>query len=202
MPTNLGPIRLTRKTGTEPFVSGDETLDFDLHGFWTWAYSDLVGNTVRGVLAEYVVARALGGGVADCRIEWNPYDLESASGITIEVKSAAYIQSWHQSDYSKISFSVGKKRTWDPVSKVYSDEPKRYADVYVFALLAHKEQETLNPMNMAQWEFYVVPTSKLGQRKRSQSSITLSSLKREFGVPVSFEELSSAVVRAATSQQD
>ena len=28
--------------------------------FWEWAYDDLLTNTTRGVLAEYIVATALG----------------------------------------------------------------------------------------------------------------------------------------------
>ena len=28
--------------------------------FWEWAYDDLLANTTRGVLAEYIVAKALG----------------------------------------------------------------------------------------------------------------------------------------------
>lgn len=29
-------------------------------GFYAWAYGDLLANTTRGVLAEYIVATALG----------------------------------------------------------------------------------------------------------------------------------------------
>ena len=50
---------------------------------------------MRGVVAEYLVAQALGvaGGV---REEWAPYDVDAPGGIRVEVKSAAYIQSWNQ----------------------------------------------------------------------------------------------------------
>ena len=43
--------------------------------------------------------------------------------------------------------------------------PKRVAHVYVFCLLKHKCQETIDPLNVEQWEFYVVPTSKLDRSK-------------------------------------
>lgn len=31
-----------------------------LADFWSWAHSDLMGNTERGILAEYIVACSLG----------------------------------------------------------------------------------------------------------------------------------------------
>ena len=52
-------------------------------------------NTARGTLAEFLVAAALG--LLDTpRLEWDSYDLKTRTGVTIEVKSAAYIQSWKQ----------------------------------------------------------------------------------------------------------
>jgi len=52
-------IESKRLTGTEPIVNGDRKIS-DLLSFWQWAYSDLIGNTERGALAEYIVACALG----------------------------------------------------------------------------------------------------------------------------------------------
>jgi hypothetical protein len=69
--------------------------------------------------------------------------------------------------------------------------------VYVFALLAHQNQATLDPLNLDQWEFYVVPTAVLDARERSQHSITLPSLKALHGEPVSFAEIVEVVARAA-----
>lgn len=89
--------------------------------FYAWAYGDLFTNTTRGVLAEYIVATALG--ICDTkRVEWNQYDLEidgaesegaesdraetdgaetdgaqaEKKRVGIEVKSAAYVQAWKQ----------------------------------------------------------------------------------------------------------
>lgn len=85
-----------------PFRDRDRLLDFDVYGFWRWRCSDLVSNATRGVLAEYIVAKALG--VAEgVREEWASYDLTTPGGTRIEVKSAAYIQSWHQETFSDIS---------------------------------------------------------------------------------------------------
>ena len=53
---------------------------------------------------------------------------------------------------------------------------RRHADVYVFALLAHQDKASVDPLDLAQWKFYVLPTSTLDSRNRSQYSITLKSL--------------------------
>ena len=76
-------------------------------GFWRWAYSDVLTNTTRGVFAEFLVASALG--VTDePRVEWDAVDLRYR-GKTIEVKSAAYCQSWKQPRPSAVRFGVAKR---------------------------------------------------------------------------------------------
>lgn len=42
--------------------------------FWKWAFSDFLSNTLRGVLAEFIVATALGCAHRP-RTEWDAYDL-------------------------------------------------------------------------------------------------------------------------------
>jgi len=73
----------------------------------------VVSNATRGVLAEYLVAGALGVADGCIREEWAAYDLEARDGTRVDVKSAAYLQSWHQERLSQISFPVPKTRGWD-----------------------------------------------------------------------------------------
>jgi hypothetical protein len=192
----LGRIPQVRRDGSERFHAGGDDLGFDLLGFWEWSVSDVVSNATRGRLAEYIVANAIGaaGGVRD---EWAAYDLIDPRGISIEVKSAAYIQSWHQDRLSTISFNCPKSLAWDPETNKQSDIKRRQAEVYVFALLAHQDQSTLDPFDLSQWEFYVVPTVTLDRRERSQHSITLKSLRALHGDPVGFADLSDAIAEAA-----
>jgi hypothetical protein len=172
---DLGIIEFTQKEGSEEIICKDK--GHKLLNFWQWAYSDLVGNTERGALAEYLVAMACGID-KNPRISWDAYDLETKDGIKIEVKSSAFIQTWKQKDFSKPIFNIQITRAWDYRENLFHDERKRHADVYVFALLAHKEQSTLNPLNLDQWEFYVLATKQLSEYKKSQKSITLNSLKK------------------------
>jgi hypothetical protein len=171
---DLGIIEYTRKEGSEEIICKDK--GHTLLNFWQWAYSDLIGNTERGALAEYLVALACGIDKKP-RIGWDSYDLETMEGIKVEVKSSAYIQTWKQKDYSKPIFNIPLTHAWDYRENILHKEKKRHADVYVFALLAHKEQSTLNPLNMDQWEFYVLATKQLTEYTRSQHSITLKSLQ-------------------------
>ena len=73
---------------------GSTMTHLDKQEFLAWAYDDLLTNTTRGVLAEYIVATALGIR-GTTRIEWDRYDLQ-IDGIGVEVKSAAYVQTWEQ----------------------------------------------------------------------------------------------------------
>jgi hypothetical protein len=195
MPEPFPRISHNRKTGAEPFECDGELLGFDLLSFWQWSTSDVISNVTRGRLAEYLVARAMGVGVEDIREEWAAYDVKSPEGIKIEVKSAAYVQSWAQKGPSTIQFGYKKTRSWDAETNVLTVDAQRPADLYVLALLFHSDQETLNPLDVAQWRFYVVPTSVLNARVRSQHSITLRSLEA-IVEPVSFVELRAKVLEA------
>ena len=197
MKEELGKVIPTRKSGGEPFHNAGETLPFDVLSFWQWCTSDLLSNATRGILAEYIVARALDARPAGVRDEWAAFDLLTGDGTKVEVKSAAYLQSWHQDKLSYICINISKTRAWDPNTNVYSNIAMRQADVYVFALLAHKEKQTVDPLDVAQWQFYVLPTRVLDERTRSQHSITLATLKRLAGEVVSYSELAKAVRIAA-----
>jgi len=195
--TKLGKIEVSQKTGTEKFRDGKRDLGFDLQSFWQWSASDLVSNATRGIVAEYIVAQALSIGNEGVRDEWAAYDLKTPTRIKVEVKSAAYIQSWHQKKFSTISFLTPKTRAWDPDTNLQAPEAKRHADVYVFALLAHKDKSNIDPLDVSQWEFYVIPTVVLDERTRSQHPITLSTLQGLSDDPVRYDNLAMAVKDAA-----
>lgn len=166
------------KTGDEPLTFHDESLNFKLLDFWRWSVSDILSNATRGRLAEFIIATATNIDIKQVRDEWGPYDLLTPNGIKLEIKSAAYLQSWQQSIYSTISFSTKLARHWDYLTNKRADIPQRHADVYVFCLLKHEDKLTVNPLNLNHWDFYVLATHELNNYTRSQHSITLKSLQK------------------------
>jgi hypothetical protein len=190
---NLGKIKIEQKTGSEPLLSAGKDTGVSLLDFWRWNGSDIVSNTTRGCFAEFIVASALNIDLSAPRDEWSAWDLTSPEGVRIEVKSAAYLQSWAQSSLSKISFSIRPARAWDGNSGEMKEVPSRPSDLYVFCLLKHQDKNTLNPLDLDQWDFYVVPTSMLNNYQRSSTSITLKSLMR-LSSPVQFPTLRDEVL--------
>jgi hypothetical protein len=148
-----------------------------MDNFHRWATGNLLDNTVRGLFAEYLVHQALGVDPGQHRVEWAEHDIVGP-GWTAEVKAAAYIQSWDQAQPSRISFKI-KKRT---------------STFYVFALLVEQDRSLVNPQDLAQWRFWLVPTVDLPDQK----SIGLAALSTGFGPGLSHEELCTAGKGLAT----
>ena len=191
-PPHLPPITPTRKVGDEKIHDADRALGPSLLDFWRWSASDLMSNATRGILAEYLVAQAVGD-ESPVRAEWGAYDVVTPDGIRVEVKTSAYIQSWYQRDYSQIKFGIGPTRYWDPETNKLIAESKRQADVYVFCVLAHKDQSTIDPLDVAQWQFFGVSTARLNEAVGNQKSISLVGLERLGAVPVDYRGLADAV---------
>jgi len=174
---------------TETFINVENsTLDsVTMLDYWVWAFSDLVGNTERGVLAEYLVARAIRA-KPPVRNSWAVYDIDSPDGTKIEVKSASYIQSWHQKKLSNIQFSIRKALEWIPERNEFGTEKKRHSDVYIFCLLNQKDKHKVNPLNLDQWEFYVIATSLLDRELGNTQSISLAKVQ-QYSANYTFKQL-------------
>lgn len=136
-------------TGSEELrgVAGALVVDF-----WRFAMSDLRMNNIRGYLAEYLVARAVG--ATGTRVEWDAYDVLAPDGTRIEVKSSAYLQVWEQRKLSRISFSGLRGRTWDRYG--VAPEATYNADVYVFCVQSATSHDNYDPLDVEQWQFYVL----------------------------------------------
>jgi hypothetical protein len=187
----LPKIKPVKKSGNEPFYHHEKPLDFNLKDFWSWNQSNLLDNTMRGVLAEFIVKEALGikEGV---RTEWECYDLKTESGIKVEVKSAAYIQSWKQKGYSKIQFGIGKTIS-DTTNPAFDGISRRWSDYYIFCVLDHKDQNTVDPLNLDQWIFYVLKTEVLNSKVPDQNKINLSSLLKLNPVKTNYYKLKNQI---------
>jgi hypothetical protein len=180
------------------FLNPDDPVEGlgTLVGFWRWALSDLIGNTNRGLLAEYLVGRLLGLSLDTPRLEWDCADL-LYHGRRIEVKASAYRQTWHhaESSDSKISFGVAPHRCWDAPSNTYGSEMRRWADVYVFCLLMPRGTvASREALVLDNWRFYVCSTVRLEQQiPLTQKTAALSTIERICGAGVDFRGLKVAV---------
>lgn len=165
-----------------------------LTDFWSWTASDLLSNSLRGQLAEYIVGSAMDCiGPDDVRLEWNAYDL-SVDDIRIEVKSTAFLQSWGPTTPGSMKFGIGDALAWDARTNTWSTQRRRSADVYVFCVHIATDRSSANPLELNQWRFYVVPTATLDAQLPHQRSISLSALPAKTGAtPCTYGALATAI---------
>jgi hypothetical protein len=163
--------------------------------YWRWAYSDPLGNTERGALAEFIVGILIGA-IRSRRTAWDSVDLLMPTGHGVEVKSAAYWQTWPQERPSRIQFSIRPARAWNPEINDREKEPRRSSDVYVFCVLGSPDSERPDPMDMDAWRFFVAQSTLLDERFGEQKTVGLSSLEKVAQGPVSSENLAAVVHEA------
>lgn len=183
-------------TGSEEFTLHGKITGMTVLDYWAWSCSDLHDNTMRGVMAEFLVTSSFNREIttlpdSQTRTNWLPYDVTSPTGRRIEVKSAAYVQSWTPEDvFSKIIFDIGKKVAWDGTT--YASEPKRNCDLYVFCIFTALTRD-ISVLNLDYWDFYVLPTSVLNDKVPNQKSIALSSLLKLEPVKTDFAGLAETI---------
>ena len=178
--------------GQEPFTVSGIGTGKRLVDFWKWAYSDLIRNTSRAVLAEYVVATALGVDYKD-RVAFAPYDLLTRDGYRVEVKSAARVQLWGIKHPERLTFRVAPARLPDETGDYKEDAPmQRNSDVYVFTIYDGLSMDE-DPLNLDLWEFMVLPTVVLDEMVGSQKVITLKRLETLGPTKCDYLELSETI---------
>lgn len=189
----LAEQKVEMKLGHEKFFSRNSTLSIDVLNFWQWSNSDLLTNTNRAILSEFLVASSLDLIKEPRRIVWDNNNLVMKSKVEIEVKSAAKYQAWKQSEPSPISFMIKKKYEWNNETANYSNEPLRSADIYVFCVL-----HDIEFLNLDNWDFYVLLTKDINERCGDQKTISLTSLENRFPElrKIRFDELQCAIKTA------
>jgi hypothetical protein len=188
-PAWLIPKAVERLTGEERF-SGSELSVGD---FWRWAFSDLRTNIVRGILAEFLVAQAVRD-PSPLREAWDDWDVTTDTGIKVEVKSSAYLQSWSQRKLSSIVFSGLTGRAWSADTNEQAAERTLRADVYVFALHTCREPDQYDPLKLEDWQFRVMSVRDLAQHDRR--SVTLGFLEEHAPTVHTLDGLHGAVEAA------
>lgn len=182
-------------TGNEEFTLRGVGTGLTVRDFWSWAYSDLIDNTQRGVMAEFLVYSSFKNTPPDTqmRINWTPFDVTSPSGRRIEVKSAAYVQAWTPENiFAQIRFDIAKKVAWDNATATFAAVAKRNCDLYVFCLFTAKTKD-IPLLNLDYWDFYVLPTSVLDEKVPEQKGIALASLLKLNPVKTDYSRLGEVI---------
>lgn len=154
-------------TGTEPLqynqnLSGAKVIDF-----WRWYASNLLRGTLRGAFAEFIVAVALGIDVEEPRDSFAEFDLIYGNA-GIEVKSCSATS-------KRISFDIAQRMRYSPQSK-WADK-KRHSSLYVFCLINEQREEYINPLDLNQWDFFILSTAIIEQTFGEQKTVGLEMIK-------------------------
>lgn len=185
---------------TAPVLHGDEELvgldGATVRDFWSWGMSDLRTNTLRGVLAEFIVTRAVGSSSVR-RVEWDSYDVVTPSGVRVEVKAAAYLQGWSQPRLSRIVFSGLSARKLDETINAYPGDRDYNADVYCFAVQTATSHDTFDVLDTAQWRFYVATRAAVAAT--GARSLGIATVERISTGPWLVDELAAAIEEAGSN---
>ena len=162
--------------GNEEFLFDGKAVGFDFLDFWKFHYSNVYDLQDR--IAEFIVSKALGINKAQNDQYWTLWDV-SYRDKRIEVKETSYYHSFNQE--GKVSkqrvFGITKANgSYDPV-KSGNSEFCRQNDVYVFCLNTGDTKEASYPLNLNNWEFYIVPTSVINANCGSNKTISLGKIK-------------------------
>lgn len=163
-------------TGKEVFVLNGEAMGFDFLDFWRFHYSNIYD--LQDKIAEFIVAKALGVNEAQNDQYWTLWDV-SYRNKRIEVKETSYYHSFNQE--GKVSkqriFGITKANgSYDPTKSGNTDFC-RQNDIYVFCLNIGDTKETSNPLNLNNWEFYIIPTAIINEKCGNNKSISLGRIK-------------------------
>lgn len=163
--------------------------------FWQWAMSDLLLNTSRGALAEFLVGKALGASetLALPRAGWAAYDIVYR-GVGIEVKSTSFVQTWDEKVAKEGELSWGiapHKRDLDSNATEFA---RRWAHLYIFCLFSNHDAPSRNVLDLSQWAFYVTTTTHLETQVAFETkNISLKQARAICGAPVGIDELKAKV---------
>ena len=209
---------------TEEFVG----LECSIYDFWRWAFSDCKTSVgIRSQLAEFYVRLALRLEKEQAR-EWEYVDIRMQDGTTIEVKSTSLIQPPKRELTSpSLDIAIRKKGVWinenesitseiEQLAKretarwlpekgggwLISEPPKRWADCYVFCVENSTDLDAYNPLDISQWDFYVLATRTINGLFGKQAKVSLSRLKQKGFIPVAFEALKTEICKNIDQEQN
>jgi len=196
--------------GTEPFEVGGRSLPETVKDFWAWSMSRLIADGPRGDLAEFIVNTALGMDMSEPKRGWGECDIVYPYGdklIRIEIKCSTLLQAWERQTPPKPVFSIAKTlncdiaETSDGYRFVGRDGtlPQRRSAIYVFCLFAEENRSAAWPLNLDQWQFYIVPTKTIDDALGDQRKISIQGLERINAIQSKYGNLKQYIDEIASS---
>ncbi len=152
-------------TGDEHFTDGDMPTTFLLSYFYSWLSVDMTTPAVRNLLAEYIVATALG-----VEKEGKAYPCLYYGGYSIAISSSGYVQT-----------SAGHL-----VSPTFKAPAK--ADISIFCLHEHLNRDTSDLMKLEQWTFFITD-----KKIPDDQPLTVSVVKALSPYMVKYNEIKGAI---------
>ena len=158
------------------FTFNDKELTFGMLEFWQSKYSNIYN--MQEVIAEFLVEKALGIDKAQNTDYWTLYDILYRN-YRIEIKQTSYYHSWNKdgivSKYRRFGITQANSNYEE---KNCENKLERQNDIYVFCLNTGNTKEESNPMNLNNWEFYIIPTSTINEICGNNKTITLNKVKK------------------------
>lgn len=160
------------------FADSGTPIGFTMLDFWKYQFSNIYD--LQDQIAEFLVGKALGLNEAQNRDGWTLYDMKYRNAC-IEVKETGYYHSW-QEKYADGKISQQRSFGIHPAYSKYknsSSDLARQNDIYVFCLNTGTTPEDSNPLELGNWEFYVIPTSVINSTcKPEQKTISLGRVRK------------------------
>lgn len=172
------------------FILDNKELDFGILDFWKSKYSNIFN--MQEVIAEFIVERALEIRKAQNTDYWTLYDILYRN-CRIEIKETGYYHSWNEEGKVSMQRMFGiTKANSNYESSEEENKYERQNDIYVFCLNTGTTKATSNPINLNNWEFYIVPTSEINEKCGNNKKISLERV-RKMTQKKSFGELKNTI---------
>ena len=178
--------------GSEKFEFNNKELDYDFLDFWRFHFSNIYD--IQGRIAEFIVAKALGINEAQNDQYWTLWDI-TYKGLKIEVKETSYYHSFNKDGKisQQRSFGIAKANgSYDPENSG-NTELRRQNDVYVFCLNIGYTKEESYPLNLNNWEFYIVPTDVIDDNCGDNKKISLNKIKKLGYKPIQYDKIKTTI---------
>ena len=162
--------------GNEKFLFQNKELEFSSLDLWKYKYSNIYN--MQEVIAEFLVEKALDMEKAWNTDSWTLFDILYRNK-RIEIKETSYYHPWNEGGETSKQRVFGiTKANSNYENQNEENKYERQNDIYVFCLNTGTTKETANPMEIHNWEFYIVPTSVINEVCGDNKTISLGRVRK------------------------